>query len=243
MKTSRFTTLYSLVMLPLVLGLVLCNFTAQAGEDNGGIIRRGEAGMAFFELGDLNNRLVDQGYARFSESMFLSGASAFYEVSPDVRLGGAGYRGSSSNSFDNGNGKLSFNFFGLLFESGISVTDSLRLMIGSVAGMGLVNLRITESIPGSFEEALTDTPNRHKLAKNFYCIQPVMSVEIGIFPKVALRANLGYLWGFGDRWNLDGKKFAGPLNQLKASIISVSAHFGGNGNGEEEGNDNGKEED
>ncbi|MBS3740382.1 hypothetical protein KGY47_03285 [Candidatus Bipolaricaulota bacterium] len=186
--------------------------------------------MAFFELNDLNDRLVDQGYEKFSGSMFLSGASAFYEVSPDVRLGGAGYRGSSSNSFENGNGKFSFNFVGLLFESGLSVTDSLTLMVGSVAGMGSVNLRITESIPGSFEEALTDTPKRHKVGKTFYGIQPVMSVEIGISKKFALRANLGYLWGFGDRWNLDGKKFPGPLNQLKAPTITFSAHFGGNGN-------------
>jgi len=246
MKISRFNIRYSLVILPLVLGLVLCYFTALAGENGDGMIQRGEAGMGFFELGDLNDILVDEGYERFSGSMFLSGASAFYEVSPDVRLGGAGYRGSSSNSFENGNGKLSFNFVGLLFESGVSVTDSLTLMVGSVAGMGSVNLRITESIPGSFEEALTDTPNRHKISKTFYGIQPVLSVEIGVSTKFALRANLGYLWGFGDRWNLDGKKFPGPLNQLKAPIISVGAHFGGSGsdsNGENDSNGVEKEED
>lgn len=227
MKVSRPSIWYPLMMLLLVIGLVFCSFTARAGEDNDGMIRRGEVGMAFFELGDLNDRLVNQGYEGFSGSMFLSGASAFYEVSSNVRLGGAGYRGSSSNSFENGNGKLSLSFVGLLFESGITVTDSLRLMIGSVAGMGSVDLRITENIPGSFEGALTDTPNRHKVSKSFYGIQPLLSAEIGISSRLALRAKLGYLWGRSGKWNLDGKKFAGPLNQIKAPIISIGAHFGG----------------
>lgn len=224
---SRSVIWQFLVVVSLVLSLIFFSFTTCGEEDSNGIHRRGEAGMAFLELGTLNDALENQDYEGFSRSTFLSGASAFYKLSPNVRLGGAGYRGSSSNSFENGNGKLSFNFFGLLFESGISVTDSLTLMVGSVAGIGSMDLRITENIPSTFEDALTDTPNRHKLNKVFYGIQPLIAVEVGISSRFALQAKGGYLWGISDKWNLDGKKVAGPLNQVKAPIVSVTAHFGG----------------
>lgn len=207
--------------------LILTGFMAIAEEDDKGMVRRGEAGYAFLDLGGLNDKLVSKGYEGFQGNIFLTGGSGFFEISDNFRLGGAGYRGSRTNSFANGNGKLFLNFLGLLFEAGVSVTERLTLMAGATAGTGTIGLRITESIPGSFDDALTDIPKRHKLDKRYYGVQPSLIMEFVVTPSISLRASARYLWGTANKWNLDGKKFTGPIKQVNAPVITVGAHFGG----------------
>lgn len=233
MKVRKGPLLVLIMIALLSASLTLPSHTALAKDEDNGMIQRGQTGYAFVNFHDLNDKLVNKGYEGFKSNIFLTGGSGFFEISDNFRLGGAGYQGSTTNSFANGNGKLSLNFFGVLFEAGMDVTERFTLMTGATAGTGTIGLRITESIPDSFDDALTDTPKRHKMDKRYFGIQPSLTMEFAVTSSISLRTSASYLWGTANKWNLDGKKFIGPIKQVNAPIITFGIHFGGNGKDEE----------
>lgn len=226
--STRHAYLYLLVF---VLGLSLVFFTAVVrAEEDDKIVQRGGSGIALLDLGDLNTALEDEGYKGFNETIYLSGGGAYREFSNGFRLGGLGYRGSTKTSFQDGNGQFTLSYGGLLLEGKVNITKRVALLAGGLAGMGSVDMKINESIPGSFEAALNDTPVTHQLSKSFYGVQPALVMEVSLFSWFSVRASASYLWGPANKWNMAGKKFGGPLDSVNAPVFGLSFHLAGTGN-------------
>jgi hypothetical protein len=217
----------SLLITVMVLSLVLFSPAVRAEENE--MVQRGGSGIALLNLDDLNNALEDEGYKGFNGTMYLAGGGAYREFSNGFRLGGLGYRGSTKTSFQDGNGQFSLSYGGLLLEGKIDITDSVALLAGGLAGVGSVDLKINESIPESFDAALNNTPVTHKLSKGFYGVQPMLVMEVSLFPSFSVRASASYLWGPANKWDMAGKKFGGPLDSITAPVFGLSFHFAGSG--------------
>ncbi len=217
-----------LSLLVFVLGLGLVFFTAVVrAEEDDKIVQRGGSGIALLDLGDLNTALEDEGYKGFNETIYLSGGGAYREFSNGFRLGGLGYRGSKKTSFQDGNGKFTLSFGGLLLEGKVDITSRVALLAGGLAGMGSVDMSINESIPETFESALNNAPVTHELSKRFYGVQPSLVMEVSLFSWLSVRASASYLWGPANKWNMAGKKFGGPLDSVNAPIFGLSFHLAG----------------
>lgn len=231
-KSGRFYRSYPLIIAVLLFGLIFFSMGAFASE-NDNVVQRGGVGIALLDLGDLNDKLENEGYEAFDSTLFLTKGGAHEDFTENFRMGGIGYRGSTATDFDDGNGQLKLSFAGLLLEGKANLTDNFALLAGGLAGMGSVNLKINESIPGTFSGALENTPNTHELSKRFFGVQPTLVAEASLFSWLTVRASGGYLWGPANKWKMAGKKIDGPLEQVNAPMFALSAHLyiGEDGNG------------
>lgn len=182
------------------------------------------------DLKSLNAYLPGRGFAGDftlggSTVFVMSGGGGF--IGNRLRIGGIGTErswGVSLNDSRFGRAELSFKYDGFLIEwarGGIS--------LGGMLGSGTLSLRLSQTLSGSFAEVITQ-PSSLELAREFFMVQPYVSLEFKLAAFIGLRMEVGFLFGLSlADWRLaDGTTVpGGPLSTLGAPAFSIMLIFGG----------------
>ncbi len=211
----------------------------------------------FVEIGDLMTELGLSSTPFSSEGVVMWGGSGQGYVGNGWFLGGFGNGGSLTNKVtathstngDQVEREVSFSmgFGGLTIEKRLAPFKFMTLSGGIGLGLGGVDLNVTQD-EGAFtwgdlnDELLETKSTSVNFSKNYAIAHPRASVMIRLTGWMRLRAEYGYLYGYGfsDGWkttlgnsSIDSdtdtyelKDSQGKLSELSAPTLSLGLWFG-----------------
>ncbi|MCS7240733.1 MAG: hypothetical protein NZ651_05775 [Candidatus Bipolaricaulota bacterium] len=180
----------------------------------------------FPNLQELNEELSQAGFGEFDSPLVLWGGCGFGGFLTGSRFGGMGYGGDITVSSGEKSAQLSLGVGGFVMEQGLVAQERAALSLGLMIGGGSAELLLVFHKPSSFGEALA-TPASTSLSRGFFALQPYVSAELFLLDWMFVKVNVGYLFSWGDPWEISGTAVAGPPGQLSAMVFQVFIVFGG----------------
>jgi len=184
--------------------------------------------LMFLNLEDLNGSITVAGYPQINQVLFANGGGGYIGQLDGLRIGGFGLSGDTvSNS---GSRSVSFDlaYGGIMVEKAVSNDDEFTVVLGTLLGLGSLDLRFISDIPVSFEDAVAN-PFVSSMSKEFFAVQPYIAFESKPFSWMWARLQLGFLWTLADQWTFEDAEFAGPPRTLGGLTASLMLRFGGGG--------------
>lgn len=195
----------------------------------------------FPDLNEINKQISKFGVGEFSNSLFTFGGSGFtyIKILDDVRIGGIGFGGSTSEEADvagfNREAKFSIGGGALTIEYSLPMIRKIAVSVGAMLGAGSMQIELyqnsgTFSWDGVFNSSGTSTNNYSRIIKNtFYIISPTVNIDVPFNRFMAARLGAGYMLTLGNDWTIENEKdLIGVPNKLNADSFYIQAglYFG-----------------
>ncbi len=212
---------------------------SQSASQVGWVSKFGLAGgftpvYLFPNVDDLNIVAKDFGVGEFSTSGILTYGGAGYAyimLIDNVRLGGMGFGGSTSQS--SGGKEVEYGIGGGAFSIEYTFPQIKRIAVslGLLMGAGSIDINIFEN-NGRFNwnDTWTDfsspdknlTNNSRSLTNSYWMFSPTLNVDIPITRFLAVRVGGGYQLTFGDEWEVDNsQKISGVPSDLNGNSFFI----------------------
>jgi hypothetical protein len=213
---------------------------AQTADQVGWVSKFGVAGgftpvWLFPNFDGLNNNASILGVDDFSSSGILTyggGGYAYLMIIDNVRFGGMGFGGSSTQA---NNGKeISYSIGGgaLSLEYTLPMIKRVAVSFGVLIGTGSIEVDIYNN-KGNFnwsnlwDEAVnpdqSSTGNYYrKLTNSYYLLSPTLNIDLPINRFIAVRLGAGYQLTFAEDWQADnGKNISGVPSDLNGNSFFI----------------------
>lgn len=185
-------------------------------------------GLFSLDLGEVNDVLIDAGYAPLDERLFAFGGGGGGGTIGGLSLGGTGWGGSLTSLSGEKKAELTLGFGGMDLAYVAGGNERSLLTLGVVIGGGSVELKLRDHSPESFEDAIND-PNTTSLSQGFFALEPYIRFQVQPLAWLGFKLQLGYLFAFPGEWEDDGHVLSGPSLDLNGPFVGVALTFGGIG--------------
>jgi hypothetical protein len=182
--------------------------------------------LLFLDLDDLNAAVTEAGYPQISQILFAMGGGGYGGVLDGVRVGGFGVGGDSLSASASRSVSLELGYGGLIIEKAVHTEDDFHVVLGTMLGLGSLDLRFISDLPNSFQDAVAN-PFVSTMTKAFYAVQPYIAFESKPCSWMWARLQLGFLWTLADPWTFEEATFSGPPRTLGGLSASFMIRFGG----------------
>jgi hypothetical protein len=182
--------------------------------------------LLFLDLEDLNGAITDGGYPQLTEILFANGGGGYGGMLDGFRIGGYGLGGDTSAVSGSRSVTLNMEYGGLLMENAVSNNDDFTVVVGTLLGLGSLDLHFVIEAPETFEEAIAN-PFISSISKDFYAVHPYIAFEAKPLSWMWTRFQVGYLWTLAGDWSFEEAEFTGPPRSLGGLTLGIMIRFGG----------------
>lgn len=232
-----------------LLWLILAvSFYAQGMEQIGWVAKFGVAAgpLSVYvkpDLSPINPYVNNFGLDNIAENgMFTwgGGGYAYIMIVPNLRIGGMGFGGSSTNSKTLGGvtkeSVYSYGAGAFTVEYTLPFVKNMALSVGAIIGGGYAELQLYErgenvnwsDVWKSFDDSNTNFKS-HKLSNKFFTLSPTINLDVPLTRFIAFRLGGGYIISFSNEWTADnGVSLSGVPGSLTSSsfFIQTGLYFG-----------------
>lgn len=184
--------------------------------------------LLFLDLEDLNGAITDADYPQISQVLFANGGSGYGGALDGLRIGGFYIGGNTTSASETRSVSLDTGYGGMMIEKAVRSDDDFTVVLGTMLGVGNLDLRFISNLPESFEDAVA-SPFVSSMSKEFYVVQPYIAFESKPCSWMWARFQLGFLWTLADKWVFEETEFAGPPRTFSGLTASLMLRFGGSG--------------
>ena len=220
------------MVLCVMLILLLLSFSSVAGADDDELQGFGFAGpligLFSLDLEEVNDVLIDAGYAPISGQLFAFGGEGVGGVIGGFSLGGSGWGGSVTSLLGEKQVELSLGFGGMDLAYVVGGNERSFLTFGAVIGGGSVELILRDHFPESFEAAISN-PTTTTLSQGFFALEPYVRFQVQPLSWLGFKLQLGYLFSFPGEWEEGERSIPGPSLNLSGPFVAITLTFGGIG--------------
>lgn len=186
----------------------------------------------------LNTELKNFGAGELSTSGFyVSGGAGFVYlpfVVPNLRIGGMGFGGSTSEStVINGISKevkYSLSGGGLTVEYTLPFVRDLGISVGAIIGVGSLEIELNKN-SGSFnwgvslsELNTSSTDVSRRFTNSYWIFSPTLNIDVSVYRFVAFRLGAGYQFTFGNDWEADnGQSLSGVPSDINGKSFFIQS--------------------
>lgn len=193
----------------------------------------------FVNTNELNNILATASFPEITNSGFYSsGGAGFVYIGfvPNLRIGGLGFGGSTSNQSKIGNENretvVSIGGGGITLEYTLPFIRNVGVSLGTLIGGGSYQVELFKN-SGSY--SLNDVINEigssdatanynRRLVDNFILISPTINIEIPIYYLAAVRLGVGYSFTLGDSWEVEnGLELSNVPSSINGNNLYIQA--------------------
>ncbi len=199
------------------------------------------------DMEDVNNLLNQMGYDEMSEDgLFMTGIAGKGPVGKGFFIGGyaAGMEDTQKKPVKDANNNVvgtkwlnySNSVGGVTFDKRIPVTSKFITSMGLMLGGGMHSLEITKTDGDYAWDTLGDDTNftNYTLSRGYIVVQPRAELYYRLLGWLALRAEVGYIYGYAPSksWKING--FSGdqfdvansPETEYQGLTVSIGPWFG-----------------
>ena len=193
-------------------------------------------GWTFSKVNDLNNMLSLANMPLVSSSgVFTTGGAGFIYIGfiPNLRIGGMGFGGSTSNKSNFIQSNISYNEEttysvgggGFTIEYTLPFIKSFGVSLGTTIGGGGIDIELYKNAGNNSWNGILNqfvgnqyNSSHRTLKNNYWLIVPSINVEIPFYRFLCFRLGAGYNFTLDEKWKVD--------NDL--DIAGVPSTFNGN---------------
>ena len=220
------------MFLSVLLILLVGSFSSVAGAAGDELKGFGFAGpligLFSLDLEEVNDILIDAGYAPISEQLFTFGGGGVGGVIGGFSLGGHGWGGSVTSLLGEKQVELSLGFGGMDLAYVVGGNERSLLAFGVVIGGGSAELILRDHFPESFEAAISD-PTTTTLSQGFFALEPYVRFQVQPLSWLGFKLQLGYLFSFPGEWEEGERSIPGPSLSPSGPFVGIALTFGGIG--------------
>ncbi len=184
------------------------------------------------DMNTVNAQVKAFGVPAFSKSgLFVSGGGGFIYlgVVKNLRIGGMGFGGSTSNSADisgvNKEIDYSLSGGGLTVEYTIPYISFAAVSVGAILGRGSLEISaFSNNGSKSWDNLWTEnSPKFNSVITNkYWIVNPTVNVEIPAYRMLAFRIGVGYQFTLGSKWTYDnGRALTGAPSGINGNSFFI----------------------
>jgi hypothetical protein len=176
----------------------------------------------------LNQKLQQLGIPELSKNgIFTTGGGGYIYIGfiKNLRVGGMGFGGSTSESTTSGGINYETNYSigggGLTVEYTLPFIKDIGVSVGAILGGGSIDIEFFKNSSSyTWDNILNENPNNtmERLTNNYWIVTPTLNIDIPVYRFVALRIGTGYQFAIDGEWEVNN-------NQI---ITSVPDDLNGN---------------
>ena len=188
------------------------------------------AEMLWVDLGELNDVLVQHGYAPLPERLLLTGGMCPDCASEDWRWrwrwGGGALFGRTSSRTEPGDREaaLGLDLGGAFLSRPLLSRGRSILQIGLFLGFGRATLELLNRRTDAFADAL-ETPTHLVARRDLFAVEPFAEFEVRLSSRLGVRLQGGYLWTFGGAWRLGPDELGDLTLELRGYSLRLLLTF------------------
>ncbi len=184
------------------------------------------------DMNAVNTQVKAFGVPAFPKSgMFVSGGGGFIYlgVVKNLRIGGMGFGGSSSNSSSIGgvNKEIDYSLSGggLTVEYTIPYINFAAVSVGVILGRG--SLEISEYSNNGSQSwnnlwSGNSTKYNSVITNKYWIVNPTVNVDIPAYRMLAFRIGVGYQFALGNKWTYDnGQDLSGVPSGINGNSFFI----------------------
>lgn len=190
----------------------------------------------FPDMSEINKQISEFKVGEFSTNgIFTFGGSgfAYIKIVDDLRIGGIGFGGSTSNEavVDGYNREAKYSLGGgaLTIEYSLPQIRKIAVSVGAMIGAGSLEIELYQNngtfnwndLFNDFDNPIDNNYSRI-IKNNFFMISPTVNVDVPFNRFMAFRLGAGYLYTFGNDWTVENQK---DINGVPSSTNADSFYI------------------
>lgn len=193
----------------------------------------------FVNTNSLNEALLSANFPELTNSGFYSsGGSGFVYIGfiPNLRIGGMGFGGSTSEETVIGNEKresiVSIGGGGVSIEYTLPFIKNFGVSLGFLLGGGSYQIELFKNsgvfswgeIINEISSTSSSSNYSRRLVNNFFMLNPTINIEIPIYYLAAIRLGAGYSFTLGDTWEVEnGLELSDVPSDINGNHLYIQA--------------------